>query len=128
MKSEMELTLYERLGKEGISKLLDSFYDRVFNDPSIAPLFANSTRSEIQEKQRLFISQFLGGPMGYTENFGPPKMRQRHIPHRITPLAKDAWLKCMKEAIDEQDWDERLKEVMYSIFPPIAAHMVNSED
>ena len=124
----MSITTYEKIGKERLSVLLDSFYDRVFAHSLIAPLFANSSRAEIQEKQLLFLSQFLGGPMGYTENFGPPKMRQRHIPHRITPLAKDAWLACMKEAIEEQDWDERLKEVMYSIFPPIAAHMVNSED
>lgn len=124
----MSITLYERIGKERLSMLLDSFYDRVFTHSLIAPLFANSSRTEIQEKQLLFLSQFLGGPMGYTENYGPPKMRQRHIPHRITPLAKDAWLACMKEAIEEQDWDDRLKEVMYSIFPPIAAHMVNSED
>ena len=120
--------MYERIGKERLSMLLDSFYDRVFSHPLISPLFVNSNRIEIQEKQLLFISQFLGGPMGYTENFGPPKMRLRHSAHRITPLAKDAWLKCMKEAIDEQDWDEKLKEIMYSIFPPIAAHMVNSED
>ena len=124
----MEKTLYEKIGKEGLNQLLNNFYDRIFVHPVSAPLFKNSKREEVQEKQLLFISQFLGGPLEYSDRFGPPKMRQRHLPHKITPKAKEAWLECMKEAINEQPWDDRLKEVMYSIFPPIAAHMVNSED
>jgi hemoglobin len=55
-------------------------------------------------------------------------MRQRHLPHRITPQGRDAWLSCMKKAVDEQDWDDRMKEVIYNIFPPIANHMINSSD
>lgn len=125
---KMNKTLYERIGKEGLNKLLDHFYDSVFNDPTISHLFANSSREEIQEKQLLFIGQFLGGPQDYTKQFGPPKMRFRHLPHKITPKAKEAWLLCMKKAVLAQDWDDRLKEVIYNIFPPIAAHMVNSKD
>lgn len=124
----MNNTLYDKLGKEGLSSLLDSFYDKVFKNETIGPLFANSERELIQEKQLLFLSQFLGGPQGYTQQFGPPKMRFKHLPHKITPKAKDAWLACMKEAILAQDWDTNMKEIIYNIFPPIAAHMVNSND
>jgi len=124
----MEQTLYDRLGEKRIKTLLDSFYDCVFADNQIASLFNNTDRAEIQKKQLLFLSQFLGGPLNYTQKYGPPKMRQRHLPHAITPQGKDAWLKCMKIAVEKQDWDDRLKEVFYSIFPPIAAHMVNTSD
>ena len=124
----MSETLYEKIGKEGLNQLLNNFYDQVFQDPTISKLFANSERAEIQHKQLLFLSQFLGGPLDYNKQYGPPKMRFRHIPHKITPKAKDAWLLCMEKAILAQDWDDRLKEVVYQIFPPIAAHMVNSED
>lgn len=124
----MSETLYAKLGKEKLDILLTDFYDRIFSNEVLAPLFQDSERSVIQQKQLLFISQFLGGPMDYTKTYGPPKMRQRHLPHKITPKGKTEWLKCMKEAVMAQDWDDRMKEVFYGIFPPIAAHMVNSED
>ena len=124
----MSETLYDKIGQEGLNLLLTDFYDRIFSNEVLAPLFQGSERSEIQHKQLLFISPFLGGPLAYNQQFGPPKMRQRHLPHKITPSAKTEWLKCMKEAVDNQQWDDRLKDVFYNIFPPIAAHMVNSED
>ena len=124
----MDKTLYEKIGEKDLQNVLNGFYDRVFTHPTLIPLFENSDRAEVQEKQFLFLSQFLGGPQAYSERFGPPRMRARHLPHKITPTAAKAWLGCMKESIEEQDWEERMKEVFYSIFPPIAAHMINSED
>ena len=124
----MSITLYEQIGDEGLWKLLTSFYDKIFKHPELASLFENSERDEVQKKQYLFIRQFLGGPMEYTELHGPPMMRKRHLPHKITPSAKDNWLHCMYDAVQEQEWDERLKDIFYNIFPPIAAHMVNSDD
>lgn len=124
----MNETLYAKLGKERLDLLLSDFYDRVFANKILAPLFQNSKKEEIQQKQLLFISQFLGGPLDYTKSYGPPKMRQRHLAHKISPKAKTEWLKCMHGAIMAQDWDERTKEVFYGIFPPIAEHMVNSTD
>lgn len=124
----MSVTLYEQIGDDGLWKLLNSFYDKIFDHPELASLFQQSERNEVQKKQFLFIRQFLGGPMEYTELHGPPMMRKRHLPHRITTSAKDIWLNCMKEAVLEQNWDDRLKDVFYGIFPPIAAHMVNSDE
>ncbi len=117
---------YDTLGEERLTHLLDSFYDKVFESPIISSLFQNTPKDEIKRKQKLFLTQFLGGPPLYTETIGPPKMRLRHIPHRITVEAKDEWLKCMKEAIQELDWDDRNKYVLYTCFPKLAEHMVNS--
>lgn len=124
----MTETLYHIIGEKGIESLLNDFYDCVFSNEKLLPLFQNTERKIIQQKQLMFISQFLGGSMHYTNTYGPPKMRQRHLPHKITPSGSDAWLGCMKIAIDKQDWDDRLKEVVYQIFPPIANHMINSSD
>jgi hemoglobin len=124
----MSKTLYEQIGDEKLLKLLNAFYDKIFSHPELTSLFQDSERNEVQKKQFLFIRQFLGGPMDYNDLYGPPMMRKRHLPHKITPKAKDIWLACMKESVYEQEWDDRLKDVFYTIFPPIAAHMVNSED
>lgn len=122
----MKDSFYKTLGEERLTDLLDKFYDKIFASAKISHLFKNTPKDEIKRKQKLFLTQFLGGPPAYTETIGPPKMRQRHIPHKITAEAKDEWLRCMKEAIQELDWDDRNKYALYSCFPKLAQHMVNS--
>lgn len=117
-------SLYEAIGPEGIQTLVKRFYELVFTNEAIAGLFQND-RVEIQEKQRKFLTQFLGGPALYTSEYGHPKMRRRHMPHAITNEAKDEWLKCMFQAIDETVPDESLKDQLKSAFPVLAQHMVN---
>lgn len=117
-------TLYVRIENENLQKLIDQFYDLVFSSEKIAPLFKND-KEEIKEKQYLFLSQFLGGPQLYTEKYGHPKMRARHLPHAISEEAKNEWLRCMKLAIETLDLTDDLKIALYNCFPAVAQHMVN---
>jgi len=119
-------SFYNALGEERLTILLDKFYDKVFASPIISDLFKNTPKEDIKKKQHLFLTQFLGGPPRYTDEIGNPMMRKRHLPHKITNEAKEEWLRCMKEAIQELDWDERSKYALYSCFPKLAGHMVNS--
>lgn len=118
-------TLYSQIGSIKLNKLVDLFYGKVLNSPTISYLFQNDV-DLIKEKQFLFLSQFLGGPQNYSERFGHPKMRARHLPHRIDNKAKDEWLRCMKEAIQEIDLSVEIKVTLYDCFPKVAQHMVNS--
>lgn len=118
---------YEQLGEERLKQLLDSFYDKVYASELIGLLFQNTPKEEVKHKQQLFLTQFLGGPPLYSEQVGPPQMRRRHFPHKITEEGKEEWLRCMKEAIQELDWDDRSKYALYTAFPMLAGHMVNSQ-
>lgn len=118
-------TLYEILGEHNLKQLVNEFYARVFTSEKIGPLFQND-QEEIKEKQFMFLTQFLGGPQLYTEKHGHPKMRMRHLPHRITAEAKEEWLRCMKEAIETLHVHPEFKRALYDCFPPVAQHMVNS--
>ncbi len=124
----MAESFYDKLGEERLTILVDKFYDNVFNSPIISSLFKNTPKEVIKQKQHLFLTQFLGGPPRYIDEVGPPKMRQRHFPHKITEAAKDEWLRCMKDAIQELDWDDRSKYALYMCFPKLAGHMVNSSE
>lgn len=117
--------LYGKIGAENIKLLVNGFYEYVFQSPKIEPLF-RTDRNEIKRKQELFLTQFLGGPPVYSMEFGHPKMRMRHLPHKITEEAKEEWLRCMKQAIADLPVSDKLKEELFSIFPKVAAHMVNS--
>lgn len=118
-------TLYKRIGEENLRKLVDAFYENVFSSEKIKDLF-KTDKEEVKRKQFMFLSQFLGGPQLYSNEFGHPQMRMRHLPHQITVESKDEWLKCMKRAIDTLEIEDQLKIALYNCFPPIAQHMVNS--
>jgi len=117
-------TLYEILGEKVILSLVDAFYARVYTHPTLIPLFHNDIE-EVKDKQFRFLSQFLGGPQLYSEKYGHPRMRMRHLPHRIDTNAMEAWLACMREAIDTLDLEPHLADALYNCFPPVARHMVN---
>ncbi|WP_299206251.1 globin [Brumimicrobium sp.] len=125
METEEIDSLYNKLGSQKIRQLVDAFYGFVYQDPILIPLFHNDIE-EIKEKQYMFLTQFFGGPRLYIEKYGPPRMRMRHLPHKIDQKAMEAWLLCMKKAIATLDLPEKDAQSLYNSFPKLAQHMVNS--
>ena len=121
----MTTSLYDRLGADQLDLLVDAFYSRVQQDDRINHLFKDDFAT-IKGKQRLFLTQFLGGPVLYTEQYGHPRMRARHMPHQITADGAYAWLENMSAAIDTLDITQDLKVELLQRFPHVAAHMVNT--
>jgi len=120
-----EASLYERVGGDAaLKQLTDRFYDLVFSHDLISRLF-KSNKDEIKEKQRLFLTQFLGGPQLYSDIHGHPMMRARHMPHVITEDDAIAWLQCMSTAIGELPISKELKDELFDRFPRTAFFMVN---
>lgn len=123
-----EQVLYERIGGEKTLKLLvDAFYDNVFANPYLAPLF-KTDKVLIKEKQFLFLTQFLGGPDLYSQQYGHPRLRARHMPHQITESHATEWLKCMVEAINTLELSDALKDELFERFPRTAYFMVNTSE
>jgi hemoglobin len=121
-------SLYEALGGEQtVKKLVEAFYLRVIKDPDLSPLFQNGIE-EIMRKQFMFLTQFLGGTSLYSDEFGHPQMRYRHLPFEITPRRAKAWLKCMSEAMNEIGLEGPAKDYFYERLTQVAAHMVNTSD
>ncbi len=118
-------TIYDHLGEDNLRTMVNRFYDLVQQNSIISPLFKGDIE-EIKRKQFMFLTQFFGGPGLYSNEFGHPRMRMRHMPHAITNEAKEEWLKCMKQSISELQIPEELKELVYLRFPAVAQHMVNS--
>jgi hemoglobin len=67
--------LYRALGgEEGIEKLVERFYERVFADPKLAPFFEHVPVDRLKMMQKEFFSEALGGPLFYTGH----SLRQVH--------------------------------------------------
>ncbi|WP_257349133.1 globin [Pseudalkalibacillus decolorationis] len=111
-------------GRETIERLVEAFYPKVQAHPDLAPIFPDDL-TETMRKQKQFLTQFLGGPPLYSQEHGHPMLRARHMPFKITPQRAEAWLSCMKSAIDEIELDSSMKEQLLSRLTMTAYHMVN---
>lgn len=120
------LSLYDNLGGEGtIRRLVEAFYPRVQRDPLLGPLFPEDI-TPVMEKQFMFLSQFFGGPSLYSDAFGHPIMRARHLPFPVTTERAEAWLACMSAALEEIGIEEPLREFVLERLSGPAFHFVNT--
>jgi hemoglobin len=121
-----EEPLFDRLGETNLQLLVDRFYDLVFENPQISRLF-KTDKNVIKEKQRLFLTQFLGGPPLYSNQYGHPRLRARHLPHTITADDAVAWLSCMSTAVSSLTIEQELKDELMERLIPTAMFMVNRD-
>ena len=124
---DKKLTPFEVIGEDTLHRLVDTFYSLVAQHPDLAPIFPNQF-SEIARKQKQFLTQYLGGPPLYTEEHGHPMMRARHLPFPVTPTRANAWLSCMKKAMDIIGLEGPVREELYARLHLTAQHMINTPD
>ena len=70
-------------------------------DPVLRPLYPEEDLSGAEERLRLFLMQYWGGPHTYNERRGHPALRMRHHPFAIGPAERDAWLRHMTAAVED---------------------------
>jgi len=119
---------FEWIGGEHLVKALaERFYDLMDIEPGYAQLRAahGSTLHNAREKLFWFLCGWLGGPAHYTERFGHPRLRMRHMPFSIGALERDQWLACMDQAMQETQVDPVLRERLNSSFFKTADWMRN---
>ncbi|WP_274649182.1 globin [Paenibacillus humicola] len=121
-------TIYEAVGEDrGIRSIVEAFYPKVQRHPLLGPLFPKDIRP-VMEKQRMFLTQFFGGPALYSDQYGHPMMRARHLPFPVTPERAEAWLGCMREALAETDLPKPLQELVLERLSGPAHHFVNTQE
>ncbi len=116
-----ELSPYQQLGgEEAVQKLVERFYELMDTLPQAQAIRAMhpDDLSGSADKLFKFLSGWLGGPPLYMEEFGHPRLRMRHMHVAIDEAARDAWMLCMKKALEEMNIeDEMLKQhLLHSLF------------
>ena len=102
------------------------FYEEVSADPVLRPLYPEEDLGPAEERLRMFLEQYWGGPRTYSDRRGHPRLRMRHFPFRIGPIERDAWLRCMRIAVDEAHLDAAHRDQLWEYLEYAAASMVNS--
>ena len=103
---------FEALGGEPqVEALVERFYDLMELDPAYTALRAVHGPDLAQARQKLswFLCGWLGGPQHYTERFGHPRLRMRHMPYSIGIVERDQWLACMDQAMAEVGMAESVR-------------------
>lgn len=106
---------------------MDAFYTRVAADPDLAPIFP-SDLTETRNRQYAFLTQFLGGPPLFSQKYGAPMLRARHLKHPVTTARARAWLRCMAAAMDEIGLQGPARDFIFARLTQTAAHMVNTPE
>ena len=97
-----ETNFYEAIGgHQTFENLVSHFYALVAIDPILRPLYPESDLHGAANRLMMFLEQYWGGPKIYQETRGHPRLRMRHAGFHIGPAEHDAWLRCMKSAVDE---------------------------
>ena len=126
-------TPFEWIGGEPVVKaLVERFYDLMDIEPSYSALRAThpGPLDNARQKTFWFLCGWLGGPQYYTEKFGHPMLRMRHMPQltgggSIGIKERDQWLACMNQAMVETGVDEPLRARLNTSFFKTADWMRN---
>ena len=94
-------SFYDQVGgHETFRKLVHEFYRGVSGDPELRALYPEEDLGPAEDRLRMFLEQYWGGPTTYSEQRGHPRLRMRHVPFTVTPAQRDRWLKHMLGAVD----------------------------
>jgi hemoglobin len=115
-------------GEDKVKALVERFYDLMDLEPEYAELRAahGSELGRARENLFWFLCGWLGGPQHYTDRFGHPRLRLRHMPFKIGIKERDQWLACMDQAMGEVGVDETLRARLRESFHQTADWMRNT--
>ena len=122
---------YERIGgEEKIRELVERFYQLMDSLEETAPIRAMHAKDLRGSKEKLFmfLSGWLGGPQLYAEKYGHPRLRQRHMPFTIDSAARDQWMRCMVQAMEDVGIEEGLRKDLEAAFYKTADFMRNQSE
>lgn len=122
-------TFYDEIGgMETITAIVDRFYEGVAGDDVLRPLYPEEDLGPAAERFTLFLAQYWGGPTTYSDNRGHPRLRMRHAPFAVTPLARDHWLQHFRAGLDSVDLTPEQDAQFWDYVTHAAQFMVNSTE
>ncbi|GAA2438847.1 globin [Actinomadura vinacea] len=122
-----QVTFYEAVGgEETFRRLVHRFYQGVADDSVLRPLYPEEDLGPAEERLLLFLIQYWGGPNTYSRQRGHPRLRMRHAPFVIGQAEHDAWLRHMRDAVDELALPEQLEKMLWDYLVMAARSMVNA--
>ncbi len=122
------MTPYAALGGEAVlRKLTKRFYELMDTLPEAKACRDIHPKDLSRSEEKLFeyLSGWLGGPPLFTDKYGPPMLRRRHLPAKIGGAEAEGWLLCFRQAWAEVIGDNALGAALLPQIDALGQHMIN---
>jgi hemoglobin len=113
-------------GTDTFKKLTDAFYEGVKDDEVLRPMYPEDDLGPAAERLRMFLEQYWGGPTTYQDTRGHPRLKMRHQPFKINPLARERWLFHMRAALDSLKLPPLKEAELWAYLDRAATAMLNT--
>ena len=121
----MTTSLYDAVGGEPVfHALVADFYRGVASDPVLRPLYPDDL-GPAEERLRLFLVQYWGGPTTYSDQRGHPRLRMRHVAWQVGERERDAWLALMLAAVTRLEVPDQARAAIWDHLERAAHSLVN---
>ena len=125
-RTESAETFFDAVGGEQtFHDLVHRFYAGVATDPALRALYPEADLGPAEERLRMFLVQYWGGPSTYSELRGHPRLRMRHVPFAVDAAARDAWLGHMRAALESLDLPPAYAQRLWDYFTTAAESLRN---
>ena len=122
-------TPYERMGGAAtFHAIVKRFYEAVQRTPDLHALYPEEDLGPAEDRLRMFLEQYWGGPKTYQEQRGHPRLRMRHFDYAVTPAQRDRWVHHMLVAVESLGLDPADAETMREYLVRAADFLVNADD
>ncbi len=124
--------IFPAMGEEAIFRMIRDLYV-LLAESSVAHLFASDPEEHMAaaDKSGAFFVFLLGGPPLYQQRYGAPRMRQRHLIVEIDEAARQEWLRCfgdvLEDATEKYGFPAEHLEGFIEFLVKFSAWMVNTE-
>lgn len=100
-------SIYEHAGGEaGIRKIVQTFYDSIFTDPVLLPVFGHPHATHV-DHLTAFLSEEFGGPRRYTEELGGfDHIIAVHRPLKIKEPQRQRFIELFMAAVEANGFAE----------------------
>ncbi|PXW94358.1 hemoglobin [Sphaerotilus hippei] len=121
---------YARLGgHDAVVRLVEAFY-KAMDTRADAVVIRAMHEPDLRATRELlvkYLSEWMGGPRLYAPERGAPMLRRRHQPFDIDASARDAWMACMRQAMDDTGVEPALRQELDQAFHKVADFIRNTE-
>lgn len=116
-------------GHASVVRLVDAFYRAMDTRPEAAAIRAMHEADLTRTRAVLvkYLTEWMGGGRLYSPEHGAPMLRRRHQRFAIDAAARDAWMLCMREALNEICADASLRAELDAAFYKVADFMPNTD-
>ena len=106
---------FQAIGREtGVRKLVDTFYDIMSEDDKYQRIWDWHPENKPLSRDKLyyFLCGWMGGPVIYSQKFGPINIPKVHAHLSVTEYERDLWLNCMHDAMITLELSDSLIEYL----------------